>query len=167
MKILVAAASKHGSTQQIADAIGAELQGKGFDVTVAPVRDVDGVDGYDGVVLGSAIYLGQWLKPAKEFVAREAAGLASIPVWVFSSGPIGRAGKPIDPADRRRGDEIADAIGAREHRVFDGKLDRKRLNLIERTAVRAAKSPDGDFRDWDEIRAWSDDIAQALEQQVS
>ena len=86
---------------------------------------------------------------------------------MFSSGPIGRAGKPIDPADRQRGDEIADAIGAREHRVFDGKLDRKRLNLIERTAVRAAKSPDGDLRDRDEIRAWSDDIAEVLEQQVS
>jgi menaquinone-dependent protoporphyrinogen oxidase len=161
MKILVTAASKHGSTDGIAKAIGAELATRGLEVMVAPVQDVGAIDPYDAVVLGSAIYLGNWMKPAKEFAARQADALASVPVWLFSSGPVGNP-PPEDPGDRRRGDEIAKTIGARDHRVFAGKLDRKDLNLIERAAVRAAKSPDGDFRNWDEIRGWAAGIAEAL-----
>jgi hypothetical protein len=34
---------------------------------------------------------------------------------------------------------------------------------VERVAVRAAKSPDGDFRPWDEIRTWAAGIAEALQ----
>jgi menaquinone-dependent protoporphyrinogen oxidase len=64
---------------------------------VAPVQDVGAIDGYDAVVLGSAVYLGNWMKPAKEFAVREAAALAAVPVWLFSSGPIGSP--PEDPAD--------------------------------------------------------------------
>lgn len=161
MRILVTAASKHGSTSEIAEAIGAELGARGLEVTVAPVQEVGGIDGYDAVVLGSAVYLGKWVKPAKEFAVREAAALVSVPVWLFSSGPIGSP-PPEDPADRRQGDEIAKAIGARDHRLFAGKLDRKGLSLLERAAVRAAKLPDGDFRPWDEIRAWAAGIAVAL-----
>jgi menaquinone-dependent protoporphyrinogen oxidase len=161
MRVLVTAASKHGATNEIAEAIGAELETRGLEVTVAPVQDVEAIDGYGAVVLGSAIYSGKWLKPAKEFAARQAAALASVPVWLFSSGPIGSP-PPDDPADRRQGDELAKAIGARDHRLFAGRLDRKGLSLLERAAVRAAKLPDGDFRPWDEIRTWAVGIAAAL-----
>jgi menaquinone-dependent protoporphyrinogen oxidase len=115
----------------------------------------------DAVVLGSAIYLGKWLKPATQFVTGQAAALASVPVRLFSSGPIGSP-PPEDPADRRQGDELARAMGARDHRLFPGRLDRKGLSLVERAAVRAAKSPDGDFRPWDEIRTWAAGIAAAV-----
>jgi menaquinone-dependent protoporphyrinogen oxidase len=163
MKILVAAASKHGATEGIAEAIGTELVSRGMTVTVAPVDRVGSAAGYDAVVLGSAVYLGKWMKPAKEFATRESATLSSIPVWLFSSGPIGAAAADPDPGDRRQGDEIAKAIGARDHRLFAGKLDRERLSLLERAPVRMAKLPDGDFRPWDEIRAWAAEIAEALQ----
>jgi menaquinone-dependent protoporphyrinogen oxidase len=84
-----------------------------------------------------------------------------VPVWLFSSGPIGNP-PPQDPADRRQGDELAKAIEARDHRLFAGKLDRKGLTLLERAAVRAARLPDGDFRHWEEIRTWAAGIAEAL-----
>jgi menaquinone-dependent protoporphyrinogen oxidase len=163
MRILVTAASKHSATQGIAEAIGSELVVRGVEVAVMPVQDIGPMVGYDAVVLGSAVYMGKWMKPAKEFVARESARLAAIPVWLFSSGPIGKAASTPDPADRRQGDEIAKAIGARDHRLFAGKLDRKELSLLERAPVRMAKLPDGDFRPWDEIRAWAADIAEALQ----
>jgi menaquinone-dependent protoporphyrinogen oxidase len=159
----VTAASKHGSTEEIAEAIGAELVTRGMEVTVAPVDDVGSIEGYDAVVLGSAVYMGRWMRSAKELAARESAALASVPVWLFSSGPIGSAATDPDPADRRQGDELAETIGARDHRLFAGKLDRKALSLVERAPVRMARLPDGDFRPWDEIRAWVAGIADALQ----
>jgi menaquinone-dependent protoporphyrinogen oxidase len=78
---------------------------------VAPVQEVGSIEGYGAVVLGSAIYLGQWMKPAKEFAARETAALSSVPVWLFSSGPVASPDQLEDAADRRKGDEITTAIG--------------------------------------------------------
>jgi menaquinone-dependent protoporphyrinogen oxidase len=164
MKVLVAAASKHAATQQIAEAIGEELTARELDVTVAHVEDVTSIAEYDAVILGSAIYLGKWMKPAKQFVIRHAAELATRPVWLYSSGPIPRPEAKADYSlDRREGDELANAIRAREHRLFFGKLDRKRLSLIERGPARMAKLPDGDFRPWDEIEIWAAGIADALQ----
>lgn len=163
MKVLVAAASKHGATQQIAEAIGEELTARELDVTVAHVEDVTSITEYDAVIAGSAIYFGKWMKPARQFMTRHAAELATRPVWLFSSGPIPRPEAKADYSyDRREGDEIAKAVRAREHRLFVGKLDRKRLSLVERGPVRMAKLPDGDFRPWEEIKTWAAGIADAL-----
>ena len=68
----------------------------------------------------------------QEFAAREAKILGSRSVWLFSSGPVTDSSKPDDPADRRQGDQIAKALGAREHRVFRGKLDKSGLSIAER-----------------------------------
>lgn len=164
MKVLVAAASKHGATQQVAKTIGEELTAREFDVTVAHVEDVTSITEYDAVIIGGAIYFGKWMKPAKQLVTRHAAELATRPVWLYSSGPIPRPEAKADYSyDRREGDDIANAIRAREHRLFFGKLDRKRLSLVERGPVRMAKLPDGDFRPWDEIKIWAAEIADALQ----
>ena len=68
MKILVAVASKHGSTRGIADAIGETLQQAGHAVDVRNAQDAPSVDGYDAVVAGSAIYMGNWMSEAKAFL---------------------------------------------------------------------------------------------------
>jgi len=164
MKVLVAAASKHGATQQIAEAIGEELTARDLHVTMAHVEDVTSITEYDAVIMGSAIYFGKWMKPAKQFVTRHAAELAMRPVWLYSSGPIPRPEAKADYSyDRREGDDIANAVRAREHRLFFGKLDRTRLSLVERGPVRMAKLPDGDFRPWEEIKTWAAGIADALQ----
>jgi menaquinone-dependent protoporphyrinogen oxidase len=163
MRVLVAVASKHGSTREIADKIGEVLRARGLETDVRSVEEVNSCNGYDAAVLGSAVYFGRWMKAAREFADHESAALASIPVWLFSSGPIGAASsKPEDRADRRDGDEIAKTVGAREHRVFAGKVDSHGLNPVERVAVRIAKAPYDDFRPWPEIEAWAGNIADAL-----
>jgi menaquinone-dependent protoporphyrinogen oxidase len=162
MKILVAVASRHGSTYEIAKAIGSELATHGLDVSVMPVEDVRTIEEYDAVVLGSAIHMGQWMKPAKQFATRQAEILGSRPVWLFSSGPVADRSKPDDPADRRQGDQIAEALAAREHRVFRGKLDKSGLSLAERALVRVARAPSEDQRDWEAIRIWAAEIGRAL-----
>lgn len=81
---------------------------------------------------------------------------------LFSSGPVTDRSKPDDPADRRQGDQIAEALAAREHRVFRGKLDKSGLSIAERALVRIAKTPSEDQRDWEAIRTWAAEIGAAL-----
>ena len=160
MRVLITAATKHGATGEIAQVIGDTLRERGLDPTVLEPEQVDGVDGYDAVVLGSAVYAGHWLKPARELVARCGDALAARPVWLFSSGPVGDPPKPEeDPVDVA---EVVAATGAREHRVFAGKLVRKQLAFPERAIVSALRVPDGDFRDWPEITGWAAGITTAL-----
>jgi menaquinone-dependent protoporphyrinogen oxidase len=58
--------------------------------------------------------------------------------------------------------EILTATRARDHRVFAGRLVRRQLSFPERAIVSALRVPEGDFRDWPEIRRWADEIAEAL-----
>jgi menaquinone-dependent protoporphyrinogen oxidase len=77
MKVLVTAATRHGATEGIAEAIGRAFVGKGLSVQVLPIEEVSSVDDYDAVVLGSALYLGRWLGPARKFVERHHEALAA------------------------------------------------------------------------------------------
>jgi menaquinone-dependent protoporphyrinogen oxidase len=156
----VTAASKYGATAEIAAAIAEELDKHGLEATVLPPEQVRGVDGYNAVVVGSAVYAGHWLKPARELVERHADALAGRPVWLFSSGPVGDPPKPQeDPVDVA---DLLAATGAREHRVFAGKLVRKQLSFPERAIVSALRVPEGDLRDWTEIHQWAAGIAEAV-----
>ena len=167
MKVLVAVASRHGSTTEIAEAIKAELARDGHHARVVPCEEIGAVDEYDAVVLGSAIYMGQWMKSAKEFAAREGARLTSVPVWLFSSGPVVDSTRPEDPADRRQGDKLAETLGARDHMVFHGKVDKGNLSIAERAIIRMVKAPNSDQRDWDGIRSWGGRIAAELDSMVA
>jgi menaquinone-dependent protoporphyrinogen oxidase len=160
MNVLVTAASKYGATGEIAAAIGEVLTEHGLDATVAPCDQVDTVDGYDAVVLGSAVYAGHWLKAARALVDRAGGALADRPVWLFSSGPIGDPPKPEeDPVDVA---DIVAATKAREHRVFAGKLVRKQLSFGDKAIAVALRVPEGDFRDWTAIRGWAAEVAASL-----
>jgi menaquinone-dependent protoporphyrinogen oxidase len=160
MKVLVAGASKYGSTTGVAEAIGEELRAQALDVEVCAPDDVRSLDGFDAVVIGSGVYAGHWLEPAKQLIERHGTELAARPVWLFSVGPLGEPPKPDEePVDAQ---PLIDATSAREHRIFTGRLDRARLNVFEKAIVIALRAPEGDFRDWDAIRAWSRGIAAAL-----
>jgi menaquinone-dependent protoporphyrinogen oxidase len=165
MRVLVTAASKHEATTEIAEAIATALREAGLTVDLRQPAEVQSLAGYDAVVLGSAVYAGRWLEEAKKLAERHRHELQTIPVWLFSSGPLGYPPKPEeDPPD---GVTIRDTVGAREHKVLGGRLDRKRLSFVERTIVSAVKAPDGDFRDWEEIRAWALAIADELKAPIA
>jgi menaquinone-dependent protoporphyrinogen oxidase len=161
MRVLVTFASKHGSTEEIAAAIADRLTEHGQDAEARSVSDVGELAGVDAVVLGSAIYAGSWMKEAVEFVHRHAEPLAERSVWLFSSGPLGDEVDDEEPQPHQLR-EIEGIVGPVEHRIFFGALDRSKLGFAERMIVKAVKAPDGDYRDWDEIRAWADAIAGDL-----
>lgn len=164
-KVLVSAASRHGATAEIAQAIGQVLAGQGLSVAVIPPGDVGGFDGYDAVIIGSAVYMGHWLDPAMDFVNRFREALTDRPVWLFSSGPVGMPSSKLaqsmdqDPAGLPG---MIEATRARDHRRFAGKLGRKHLSLPQRAALLVFRGLDGDFRDWAGIRQWAEGIARQL-----
>ena len=161
MKILVTAASKHGSTDEIATDIAEGLRQRGLDAAVRHPEDVTSLDHYVAVIIGSAVYNGQWLAPAKSFVDRWSDALKERQVWLFSSGP---AGDPPKPTQIKAVDvaAIVAATNARAHQVFAGKIDKAALGFAERTVVRTLHIGNGDSRDWSQIDAWAGEIAEAL-----
>ena len=160
MRILVTAASRHDATAEVAHAIAAVLRRADIDVDERRPDEVDHLAAYDGVVLGSGIYAGHWLKPAKDLVERTSTPMRALPVWLFSTGPLGvppkPEGLPVDVAP------MLEQSGAREHRVFGGRLDKRELGFGEKVLVQMVGATDGDYRPWDEIEAWAGEIASTL-----
>lgn len=143
MSVLVSYASKHGSTQGIAEFIAETLRG-------------------GGVVLGSAIYIGSWMKAATSFARGNADELARRPVWLFSSGPLGNEVHDTE-AQPKELEELRNRIDPKDHRVFFGALDAEKLSFGERMVMKAVGAPTGDFRNWEDIRAWTQGIAAGLD----
>ena len=157
MKILVAVASRHGSTHEIANALARQLGRAGHTVDVQTVDDNPTVEAYDAAVIGSAVYMGKWLPQAKQFVDLHQEQLAAMPVWLFS-GPLG-FDDPEPQGEPAQLDELISRTGARGHTIFVGKLDEDELGFSERLIVRAVGAQNGDFRDWAAINVWADEIA--------
>jgi len=162
MKVLVAVVSKHGSTMGIGEAIAVELRSMNIETDVRDVTELGEVSHYDAAIVGSAVYMGRWMPEAVAFVRNQEATLQTMPVWLFSSGPLGDEPKP--PGDPQRLDELMGTARARGHRIFSGRLDKDYLGLGERLIVKAAHAPIGDFRDWDAIRDWAKEIGESLRQ---
>jgi menaquinone-dependent protoporphyrinogen oxidase len=171
MRAVVVYASKYGFTKGIADFIADTIRQNGVEAVAQEADKLKTIEDHDAFVIGSAVFYGKWMKEAREFVTRNREVLASRPVWLFSSGPVGKetmdkqghdlreASAPKDIAEFKR------IINPRDHRVFYGGLDISKhlsLRILSRSSSVRAGLPDGDFRDWKEIEAWATNIAQDL-----
>lgn len=159
-RVLVAYATKMGTTGEIAEEIGAELTARGLETEVAEVRTVRDVAPYDAVVVGSGLYANHWRREAVKFVRANADALARRPVWVFHSGPIGEDLDQQVPAPARVA-PLLERIGAHGPTTFAGALLPERAKGFIAKKVAASKVG-GDYRDHEAIRAWADEIADAL-----
>lgn len=165
IRILVSAGSRHGATAEIAEKIAVTLREWGHEADVVDPERVTSLDGYEAVVLGSAVYAGHWIESAKRVADLVAESNPRPETWLFSSGLIGDPRTPPeDPADLA---DMFDATEAREHRIFGGKIDKSELGIAEKAILIAVGAHEGDLRDWDEITAWSRDIAERLVLAVS
>lgn len=164
--VLVTYASKHGATAEIAQTIARVMRQFDLEVTSHRIEQVNkDISNYDALVLGSAVYFGDWLEEARIFIKQHQQTLAHIPVWLFASGPTGEddafalVNGTVIPDSIR---ESVDFIQPREVKIFHGKIDLRRLPGDERQIIKAARVPRGDFRDWDEIKQWAMGISRAL-----
>jgi menaquinone-dependent protoporphyrinogen oxidase len=162
--VLVAYASKRGSTAEIAEAIADVLRQSRLEVDCKPAGEVESLDSYDGVVLGSAVYMKRWRGDAKHFLRKHGEELSRLPFWVFSSGPVGDPSKTPDPSwlEPPRIIDRAQQLGVRGHVVFGGRVPAEPHGPIERSMVENTPAQYRDRRDWDEIRAWGSHIASEL-----
>ena len=164
-QVLVASESKYGSSAEIAGKIVEILEAEGHKVILSEAGKVKDLSGYDAIVLGSAIYYGRWRTGAVKFLKRHKDQLAKMPVWFFSSGPIGE-GDPVELLDGWQfpplQQEIADRIKPQGIAVFHGKLDESKLSRLEKMIMETMETPFGDFRDWEMIESWVYEIAKSL-----
>ncbi len=162
--VLVAYASKRGSTAEIAETIADKLHEFGLAVDCLPVDEIASLEPYDAVVLGSAVYVKHWRGDARRFLRRHAHGLAQRPFWVFSSGPVGEAGGGLAPAWSEPSRVVArvEALGVRDHVMFGGRLPTHPKSPLERSLVERTPRQYRDCRDWREIRAWASRIGSEL-----
>jgi menaquinone-dependent protoporphyrinogen oxidase len=164
MRVLVAVASRHGSTTELAQAMGQALHAHGVEPQIRQVDELPAsgpgsVEDFDAVVLGSALYEQRWLESATRFAQERSDALRGRPVWLFSSGQVGNPAMHQGPQELA---ELERLTGAREHRMFPGRLDENELDEQERRVVDELGVAGGDYRDWAAVRAWAGRVADAL-----
>lgn len=155
MKILVAYASRMGSTAEIAERVADRLRAAGHTVETSPCAEAPAADGYDAVIVGSALYIGRWDATATRYLKTQAVALAQRPTWLFQSGPCGPGAAVEQVTTPRAVRKLVAAIGLAPPVTFGGRLDR----TLATTRVRrwmATGTYAGDFRDWDQIRSWTE-----------
>ena len=172
MRVLIAVGSRHGSTTEIAERLAERLTEAGHAPQVLDLLharhhgdDLDDLTRFDAYIVGSAIYEGHWLRQARTFVLRNAARLQHVPVFLFSSGPLGDSEHVA--IDFAKIDELVSAVDAVEHHLFSGRLERSELGRIERWIVDVVRAHDGDFREWNAIDAWAAEVAAHLSSTTS
>jgi menaquinone-dependent protoporphyrinogen oxidase len=158
-KILVAYASRSGSTAEIAQAVAKELGGAGYIVDVAELSGVSSLAGYNGIVIGAPLYMGNLVKDVRTFVGRHTQALATLPVASFAVGltPVSEQVGNVDHAM----DCLHTALSPLKPVgtiLFAGKLDMAKLGFIQRKMMEIGNVPSGDFRNWDLIAAWAREL---------
>jgi len=156
--ILVAYASKKGSTAEVATFVAKRLRERGLVADVRRAAEVEDVARYDGVVIGGSLYFGRWHDDARAFLNRFRTPLADRPLAVFALGP--KTAAPDDLAESRA--QLERALGNAEPTtvaVFGGVIDPDKLRFPFN------RMPASDARDWTAIAAWADEVASLVTRQ--
>ncbi|WP_292518113.1 flavodoxin domain-containing protein [Methanoculleus sp.] len=155
-KILVAYASRYGSTAEVAEAIGDELRKAGDEVDVRPANEVSDLSPYRAAIIGSPIYMGKWLPESQVFIERYQQLLRSIPVAFFAVGLTVEEGNPefLKKAEASM-DQVRMLVKPVDIGLFSGGLDTGRLSFADRTIIKLIRTKTGDLRNWEAIRAWA------------
>lgn len=164
--VLVAFASRHGSTREIAEVLAATLGELGAEVSVLTAAEVDDVTSFDAVILSSAVYHGRWIDDARHFLSHHRHQLEGRPTWLFSSGPTGGSPEadaalatscgldtPVPGALAR----TASRLEVRGHATFGGRIGPEATGMLE------SWMPRGDWRDLDQVRQWGRLIGAELQ----
>ena len=160
VRVLVAVASKMGSTAEIAEAVAARLRAGSHEATVVPVGEAPGPEAFDAVVVGSAVYIRGWEKAALRYLTEHREALRARPTYLFESGPSGDRSESEHNASAKVL-RLAEKIGYRPPTVFGGNVDPTRATGRLAKWV-ASGDMAGDYRDWNMINTWADQIARDL-----
>ncbi|MGD0273338.1 MAG: flavodoxin domain-containing protein [Gaiellaceae bacterium] len=149
--VLVAYATKHGSTREVAADVARVIRQAGFEVDISPAREVKSLDLYQAVVLGGALYMGRLHKDARKLLERKRGELASLPLAVFAMGP-----KSTEPQE-------LESSGAQLGRALKAVPEVKPLTTaIFGGVMKFGKKKPLDARDWKAIQTWAEEVSRKL-----
>lgn len=156
--VLVAYASKHGTTREVAEFVAQTLEMSGVAVEVEEAARVGSIAHYDAVVVGGGLYMGRWHKDARRLLERHRRALAGVRLAVFGMGP----------------DELEESKVVESRRQLDRALaTTPELTPVAVTVFGGALKPETcrfpfsrlpafDARDWDEIEEWAEEVAASI-----
>jgi menaquinone-dependent protoporphyrinogen oxidase len=161
-RVLVTYATRKGSTKEVAEAIALRLGGHGIMVELQPASDVHDLEGYHGVVLGGALYMGRVHPDARKLLKRFRVQLEELPLAVFAMGPLTTSDKDVAGARKQLDHALAKTsqIEPVAVAIFGGVVVPDRLQFP------FSKMPATDARDWEAIRAWADEVAGRMSSDV-
>ncbi len=162
--ILIAYATRYGSTQEVAGKIAATLRENGLPANVQPVKQVRTLEGYRAVVVGAPLYMSDWLKETRDFLSRHRATLTTWPVAVFALGPTEDKEKDWTETRQQLDKVLAKFPWLRPVAVelFGGKFDPARLTFPYNLIPALKRMPVSDIRDWEAIQAWASSLVEKL-----
>jgi menaquinone-dependent protoporphyrinogen oxidase len=154
--ILLAYATRYGSTREAAETIASVLREAGLEVDMQPMKEVKTLDSYAAVVLGAAIYNSRWHPDAHHFLVQHQEVLRQVPVAIFTLGPLSTGSEAMQKSRLQLDRELEKAPWLKPIalEVFVGKFDRAKKG--------SAAKPSPDHRDWDAIRAWARSLPAQL-----
>ncbi len=159
--ILLAYATRYGSTQQVAETIADTLRKVGLEVDIQPMQEVRKLDKYDAIVLGAAIYNARWHPDAHQFLSQHQEALRQLPVAIFALGPLSTSNAAMRNSRRQLDKELQQYPWLKPVAVeiFAGKYDPTKpgLGFFERFV------PASDHRNWDAIHAWANSLPAQLQ----
>ncbi len=154
-RILIAYATRAGSTAEVAAVLGESLSSRGFAVHVRPVKEEPSLEGYQAALLGSAIRMGAWLPEMVKYIKANQAALQSLPSALFTVHILNTGQDAASRAARLAYlNPVRLLLPGAEEVFFTGKMDFSRLSFVDRLIAKAVKAAESDQRDWPKIRSW-------------
>jgi len=158
-RILVTYATRAGSTAEVAAEIGSNLSQRGFMVDVRLVKEVSTLEGYQAIVLGSAVRMGNWLPEMVYFVKANQQVLNTVPVAVFTVHMLNTGEDETSRTARQAYlRTVRPLLNNAQEAYFSGKMDFSRISFFDRLIAKMVKAVEADRRDWDAIRAWAEAV---------
>ncbi len=166
--ILVAYATRYGSTREVAEAVTAVLRDQSRDVELQPARTVRSLEAYSAVVLGAPLYMFRWHADAQRFLSRHRKALAARPLAIFALGPWHDDEKERQESRAQLDKELLKYrwLAPVVVQVFSGRFDPAKLGFPYTLIGPLKKLPAEDARDWNAIRAWAGGLAAKLQTQA-
>ena len=170
VSVLVAYATRYGSTQEVAETVAATLREHGLEVDLQPMRKVRTLEGYRAVVLGAPLFMFHWHKDALQFLSRHHEALTERPVAIFAGGPF-------STGDEKEWQEVRSQLDKELVKfpwlspvaveVVGGRFDPTKLRFPLNLLPALKQMPASDLRDWVAIRAWASNLAAKLQSTLS
>lgn len=164
-KVLVAYATKYGSTREVAEAVAARLLRHGLEAELRPAREVRSLADYGAVVLGAPLYMLRWHKDAHGLLSRLRQELAARPVAVFALGPWNDVEGEWQEVRAQLDKALARHPWLRpvSVEVVGGRFDPARLSFPWNLVPALRRMPPSDVRDWDAIGDWAGELARQFQ----